>query len=209
MTGMAVAAQAHGEPQARIGPNAIIQVAEALRHRLGPADASRLFDAAGLTGWLTAPPTDMVDEACVTVLHGVVRDQLDVETAAAVFHDAGRRTADYLLAHRIPRPVQPVLKGLPPSMASRLLLAAITRHSWTFAGSGRFAVLPGRPLKVSIEGCPLCGGAASATPQCAYYAGTFERLYRVLVSRRTVVTETACQALGDRACEFTLDWSRR
>ena len=48
------------------------------------------------------------------------------------------RTGDYLLAHRIPKPVQALLKRLPAPLAARVLLAAITRHAWTFAGSGRF-----------------------------------------------------------------------
>ena len=196
-------------PTARIGPNAVIRLGEALTDRLGPAVAARVFTAAGIAPWLADPPGAMVDEAHVTALHAVLRDTLDAETAAAVSHDAGVRTADYLLAVRIPRPVQALLKLLPPAPASRLLLSAISRHSWTFAGSGRFEVRPGRPLELVIVDSPLCRGATAATPQCAYYAGTFERLYQVLVSRRSRVRETACQAMGADACVFTVDWSRR
>lgn len=202
-----VAVAAVPDPAARIGPNAVIRMGEALTDRLGRTEALRVFTAAGVAPWLDAPPDAMVDEACVTALHRVLRDTVDADTAAAISHDAGVRTADYLLAVRIPRIVQAVLKRLPPGPASRILLSAIGRHSWTFAGSGTFEVRPGRPLALAIRDCPLCRGATAATPQCAYYAGTFERLYRVLVSRRTMVRETACQAQGAEACVFTLDWS--
>jgi divinyl protochlorophyllide a 8-vinyl-reductase len=44
-------------------------------------------------------------------------------------------------------------------------------------------------------------------PLCDFYAGTFERLFRVLVHPDTVVTETACQATGDASCLFEARWS--
>ncbi len=197
------------EETARIGPNAVIRLGEALTDRLGAETAAQVFHAAGVAHWLDEPPDAMVAEVHVTALHRALRETLDPETAADVAWDAGRRTADYLLAVRIPRPVQWLLKALPPAPASRVLLAAIGRHSWTFAGSGDFRVRPGRPLRLEIAGCPLCRGAEADAPICGYYAGTFERLYRVLVSRRTTVRQTACEAQGAAACVFAVDWSGR
>jgi divinyl protochlorophyllide a 8-vinyl-reductase len=121
------------------------------------------------------------------------------------------RTADYLLAHRIPLPVQRVLKRLPAGLAARVLLAAISRHAWTFAGSGRFSASPAgrgrRPLVLEIRNNPLCRGHA-AVPACDFYAATFERLFQVLVHRDAQVVETACEACGDAACRFELRWAR-
>ena len=122
--------------------------------------------------------------------------------------EAGQRTGDYLLAHRIPRPVQWLLKCLPPTLAARVLLAAIARHAWTFAGSGRFEVLGYAPVRVSISGNPLARAVHADEPQCFYYAATFERLFRALVSRKSTVVETRCEAAGAAACIFEVRWSQ-
>jgi divinyl protochlorophyllide a 8-vinyl-reductase len=62
----------------------------------------------------------------------VLRADLGPAMAAEVARDAGLRTADYLLANRIPKPVQVLLKHLPAPLAARVLLSAIRRHAWTF-----------------------------------------------------------------------------
>jgi divinyl protochlorophyllide a 8-vinyl-reductase len=115
---------------------------------------------------------------------------------------AGRKTADYLLAHRIPRAVQVLLKLLPPGLAAPLLTAAILSHTWTFAGSASVAALRGRPLRIALTGCPICRGAAAQTSACGYYAATFETLFRTLVAARASVVEVACEAVGDPSCIF-------
>jgi divinyl protochlorophyllide a 8-vinyl-reductase len=204
-----LAAVAADVPVARIGPNAILQVVEALRYRYGDDVTAAVFDAAGLSGHLASPPESMVDERDVIALHGALRARFAVPELEAVLRDAGRTTGDYLLANRIPRAAQVLLKGLPAALASRVLLQAIGRHSWTFAGSGAFSASPargGRPLTVSISDCPMCRGVAAAAPVCDYYAATFERLFRALVHRDAAVAETACAARGDRACVFSITW---
>ena len=93
--------------------------------------------------------------------------------------------------------------------AARVLVAAIQRHAWTFAGSGRVsAVLPrrARPLVLEIRHNPLCRGLRAGVPACDYYAATFERLFQVLVHGDSQVRETACEACGDDACRFELRW---
>ena len=193
---------------ARIGPNAIIRVAEALRAQFGAVVTDALFRSAGLEDYLEAMPDHMVDEREVIALHQLLRPSLGAVRARAVAREAGERTGDYLLANRIPRPAQFVLRLLPPALASRVLLRAIGGHSWTFAGSGRFRAESGTPVRLSIADCPLCRGTTADEPVCDYYAATFERLYRVLVSRRSTVVETACQALGAPACLFEIRWQR-
>ena len=190
----------------RIGPNAITRVAEVLRARRGEAAAAALFGRAGLLPYLTQPPEAMVDEAEVTRLHQVLRESLGTALAKEVARDAGTRTADYLLAHRIPRPAQVVLKRLPPPLAARALLSAIRGHSWTFAGSGVFHAQAGHPVVLSITGNPMCRGATLTEPGCDFYAATFERLFRVLVHPASTVVETDCEACGDAMCRFEVRW---
>lgn len=196
---------------ARIGPNAIIQVAAALVAAEGPERTRALFAEAQLQHHLESPPTHMVDEADVVRLHERLRAARTPDDCRRVARAAGLATGDYLLANRIPAAAQWVLRRLPASLASRALLAAIGGHSWTFAGSGLFEARPGpwlhgAPVVLEIAHCPLCRGAIAPEPICDYYAATFERLYARLVHDRAVVHETECTARGDRACRFVVSW---
>lgn len=195
-----------GELAGQIGPNAITRMAEALEAALGAGRTAELFELAGLADALRRPPDGMVDELDVARLHRVVAGALDGARVDAIAREAGRRTGAYLLAHRIPAPARMLLRALPPGPAAVLLLAAVSRHAWTFAGSGCFRVEPGRPLKLVIEGCPLCSGLRREAPACGYYAATFEHLFAALVSPRTTVRETACTAVGDAVCRFEVGW---
>jgi divinyl protochlorophyllide a 8-vinyl-reductase len=195
-----------GTAPGRIGPNAITRIAEAIGASSGPAVVAEVFDAAGLSRYLSDPPSRMVDEREVTRLHSVLRARLGPANARALSIEAGRLTGDYLLANRIPRPMRWLLPKLPSSVASRVLLVAVSRHAWTFAGSGAFRAEPGRPVRLSIRGCPICKGAHSDEPLCEYYAATFERLYRALVHPGAVAMQTSCEAAGADACGFELRW---
>lgn len=196
----------HAGTAGRIGPNAIIRVAEVLRERLGADAMARLFGLAGLAAYVEHLPEAMVDETEVTHLHAVLRASLGASAAAQVAREAGARTGNYLLAHRIPKPVQALLKLLPAPLAARVLLNAITRHAWTFAGSGEFGAVPGRPVVLTIRDNPMCRGLASDVPACDFYAATFEYLFRELVHPRARVVETACEACGDEVCRFEARW---
>lgn len=191
----------------RIGPNAITRVAEALRARTGEAAAVSVFTRAGLMGHLSHPPQQMVDEADVLTLHVALRAALGSEEAEAVTGDAGRRTGDYLLAHRIPRFAQVILRLLPAALAARVLLGAVGKHAWTFAGSGTFNVQPGSPLVLTIRNNPLCRGVSTVEPCCRFYAATFERLFQALVHPHTTVREVSCEACGDDCCRFEVRWA--
>lgn len=191
----------------RIGPNAITRVAEVLPPRVGSHATRELFEHAGLAHYLTRPPEQMVEEAEVRQLHQALRDLLGEVRARDVAAAAGARTADYLLAHRIPKPMQLLLKGLPAMLAARVLLAAITRNAWTFVGSGHFTAQLGRPVVLTIRGNPLCTELASDEPACDFYAATFERLFQVLVHPASQVREVACEACGDPECRFEIRWA--
>jgi divinyl protochlorophyllide a 8-vinyl-reductase len=196
--------QTAGEPgqPSRIGPNAIWRVLEALRAGPDAGATARVFERAGLSHYLETLPQEMVDEREVTALHQALREVLGVKRAREIGADAGRRTGDYLLAKRIPRPAQFVLKVLPRSMAARMLLKAIEKNAWTFAGGARFSTQAGNPTRFILEGSRVCLGAESPITLCDFYGGTFERLWRELVDPHVRVVEVQCQAMGQPACIF-------
>ncbi len=188
----------------RIGPNAVIRLAEAVDALESKAVTKKLFIAANLESYVHALPEAMVPEGEVTTLHRHLRSDLGAGRAASVSWIAGLRTADYLLANRIPKPVQRVLKLLPARLGAFILLKAIGAHAWTFAGTSRFTWKMGRPLTLSFEDCPLCRGDHAATPCCSYYSATFERLFRELISADATVREYTCIAAGGTACRFEI-----
>lgn len=190
----------------RVGPNAIIRVVAALEDAQGRAAVERLLNASGLERYLDALPTEMVDEQEVSRLQSALREQVGVESARRISHDAGGRTGDYLLAHRIPRPVQRLLKILPALLASRVLISAIRRNAWTFVGSGVFDAESGHPTRLRVTNGPICRGATASEPLCDFYAGSFERLFSRLVHQDARVTETDCQANGADSCVFEVRW---
>jgi divinyl protochlorophyllide a 8-vinyl-reductase len=209
-----------GGAPARIGPNAIIRLQQALLERVGRDCARQIFEQAGQGQFLTQLPERMVVEASVTSLYTSLPTQLGPRLAAEVSGHAGWLTGDYLLANRIPKPVQALLHVLPAPLAARVLITAIRRNAWTFVGSGRFDVTPVPPemrdsvardgrrprLNLRVAGCPICAGSQQATPACTYYAAAFESLFVALVHRRTQVREVACHALGASACTFAVSW---
>jgi divinyl protochlorophyllide a 8-vinyl-reductase len=194
------------DPAGRVGPNAITRVGEAVDAIHGRETTRTIFAQAGLTGYLDAWPDAMVAEGEVAALNRALHDVLPDDAFRTVARDAGRRTGDYLLAVRIPKPVQAVLRPAPARLAARVLLAAIARNAWTFAGSGTFDAAAGRPAVVTITDCPLCREIAADRPVCDTYTGTFERLFRALVHPAAAARETACQATGAPACRFELRW---
>ena len=195
------------KPAPAIGPNAVTQLVPALTRQGFAAMVPQLFAGAGVAGWLADPPAAMVDERMVAALHRTLRAGLPPEQTSLVLAEAGRLTADYLLAARIPGLAQAVLKLLPASLAASLLVGAIKAHAWTFAGSGRFSALGGKPLILEITNNPLCAGEHAAAPICSWHAAVFRRLFEVLVSRDVRVDEIDCEGRGDDACRFSIDWS--
>jgi divinyl protochlorophyllide a 8-vinyl-reductase len=195
-----------GAASGRIGPNAVTRIAQALEVGQPTGMTRRVFEAAGLGFWLVRPPEEMVEEGAVARLHASLIAELGEARARQISWEAGSLTGDYLLARRIPRLAQALLRALPRRLAARLLLAAISRHAWTFAGSGRFAYAFTPGLVLTIKGSPLCRLVRTDEPACAYFAATFERIFRAILDPRTRVTETACEAMGAPECVFTVEW---
>jgi len=198
MATLALAAPGHSARPAVVGPNAVIQLAAALRAAAGEGATLDVFSVANAVHVLDEPPGEMVDEAIPRRLFAATLSLLPGDEAAAILRDAGTRTADYLLANRIPRPVQALLKVMPDPLAARLLLAAIGKNAWTFAGSGTCTTShPGRAV-IEIKDNPL------ATPHCSWHAGVFARLFGALVHARPAIRHPSCCAAGDPVCRFEI-----
>ncbi len=182
----------------RVGPNAVIQLERALTDLYGRSVALRVFDAAGFRLLLDAPPEELIDETVPAALFHAVLRELPAGDATRALRTAGEWTADYVLANRIPGPARMLLRLLPARRAGPLLLQAIERHAWTFAGSGacRSGTRPG--YVIEIAGNPL------ATPGCDWHQAVFARLFGVLVARGTRVSHPQCCAAGASVCRFEI-----
>ena len=189
---------------ARIGPNAIIQVAAALRALTDEQNLRDIFATAGLSAYLDQPPTAMVEETAVARLHQTVRAVLPESLATQVMHDAGRRTGEYVLARRIPAPVRLILPQLPVWLARKLLLKAIRGNAWTFAGSGQFSARDGDPCIIEIAANPVVLGEVATSPICHWHSAVFETLFQRLVDTHFVAREVACCASGSEVCRFVV-----
>jgi divinyl protochlorophyllide a 8-vinyl-reductase len=190
-------------PPARIGPNAIIQTGQALSALYGPGVARLIFEAAGLGRYIGVSPTTMIEEREPVALFAAIQAVLPRAEADRVLAEAGHRTGHYILENRIPPIARQVLPRLPVGLSSRLLVSAIARHAWTFAGSGRFeGRVTGwkRPVvTLVIAANPL------ATPACPWHGAVFQGLFASLCGEVTSVRHSQCCARGDGACIAQLD----
>lgn len=206
----AASANSGAAPAGRIGPNAITRLAEALTAHGGTGLTASVYARAGLARYLDTPPEAMVDEAEVARLHdAALASRLQHDANVAIARDAGRRTADYLLARRIPKAAQWLLSQLPPGLAARILVRAVARHAWTFTGSGQFShardPANDRIMWLNITRSPLCL-PGDRTASCDYFAATFEGVFGAMLGHDVRVTEVECTARGSPACRFRLSW---
>lgn len=179
-------ARAPSPGEAEIGPNAVLQTVPAIEQRLGQRACAAILAEAGLD---TLPTGEsMIREADALALMRALHRHHPRE-APAIAREAGWATADYIIANRIPRPVAALLRLLPAPLAARALMAAISRHAWTFVGAGRFE--PEGPWSFTID--RRAAGDDAAPPACLFdwYAAVFTRLFGELVAARA-----QCRALS-------------
>jgi len=182
-----------------VGPNAILQMIEALITLTGPGACDRVCRRAGLPGIVANPPDHMIPARDALSLHRAVAAELPTYRADEIARDAGRRTGTYILAHRIPAPARTLLRLLPPRLAGPILLKAICRHAWTFAGNAQVTHEAAVPMRLTIHDNPL------AMPGCLWHLSVFETLFNSLVSDDIRVTHRACCAIDGQACEFLFE----
>lgn len=183
----------------RVGPNAIIQTGKALEARHGKALREAVFADAGL-GWIgSRDPTRLVRAQAVVALNSAVRQHLPADDAERVMWEAGVATARYILRHRIPPLAQRLLGALPAQLGMALLLRAIGRHAWTFAGAANVQV---GANWIRIDDNPVCLGR-SGFSGCIWHRAVFATLIETITGRDVSVVETHCLSRGDDCCRFT------
>ncbi|NTU82004.1 MAG: bacteriochlorophyll 4-vinyl reductase [Chloroflexales bacterium] len=188
---------------ARIGPNSIIQTVGAIEEERGPQETRSFLRRIGQGDFAEQLPTTMIDEIAFISLISAIRADIGVEAAGRILARSGERTADYLLANRIPAPAHAILPRLPRRLGLSLLLKAISGHAWTFAGTGRFSYkVDAKGATLSLANSPESRGMTADKPICRYYESCFQSLLRPLIDRRLVVRELRCAAQGAEACVF-------
>jgi divinyl protochlorophyllide a 8-vinyl-reductase len=183
---------------AKIGPNSIIQTVAALEAKYGRSEAEAILRRAGQGGWISNLPSEMTEESKFHELVCSLEKELGEKNTASILEDSGRRTAAYLLRVRIPGFFQKILKPLPPGMAFKLLLFAISKNAWTFAGSGEFSYSSGKQpvitVRVTYPSLPVVGN---------FYLGTFETLLEELVNAKTAIASSIEKKGGAILCTYT------
>ncbi|HMR68571.1 MAG TPA: bacteriochlorophyll 4-vinyl reductase [Anaerolineae bacterium] len=185
--------------QPKIGPNALTQTVRALSEMCSEAQVAAILRQCGQEYLLHEPVTKMVDEQAFADLVATLTGQLGLAQAQHVLWRSGHLTAMYLLRHRIPRPFQWLLKPLPPRLGLRLLLAAISRHAWTFVGSGSFDYNVGRSSQLTVT-----TSIRPVEAVCRFYGGTFAHLIRVLINDRAQLETTVSSQEGQPCCIYTI-----
>ncbi|MGR3511184.1 MAG: bacteriochlorophyll 4-vinyl reductase [Paracoccaceae bacterium] len=177
------------QTEALIGPNAILQYLPILDDVFGEKARDALLRKARV---------HKIPDGTIMIPEGeAIRLQKEIRLRAPLLapdlaRQAGIATADYILAHRIPKLVQNILKLLPRHIAARLLSRAIAAHAWTFVGSGTFSARS--PWLFEIAHNPMVHGERSDHPLCFWQAAVFERLYQELIDKRIIVEEARCCA---------------
>ncbi|WP_413721017.1 bacteriochlorophyll 4-vinyl reductase [Silicimonas sp. MF1-12-2] len=189
------------DPPGLVGPNAVVQLAAALEEMIGQQEARSFFSYQGLESLFDTPPGEMIDQRIPARLMRALWDHFPDEMASTIASSAGRKTADYVIAHRIPWIAKASFHIVPRSVAASLLMNAIHRNAWTFAGSGICEVSRDPAHLISIRENPL------ALPNCAWHVAVFERLFRRLVHRDAKVRHLTCCRDTDKACQFVIDLS--
>lgn len=188
--------------EAAIGPNAILQLLPVVSERLGPGAADCLLLRAGLQS-APDPAAGLMPELPAIRMHQALRSSWP-SVATGIQALAGERTAEYLLAHRIPRPVQLLLRSLPSRLSAALLSKAIASNAWTFCGSGEFKYAMWPWPSFAIANNPLVRGESSRTPLCVWHQSVFLTLFDRLCGGGWSVQETQCGAQGSACCRFEL-----
>lgn len=175
---------------ALIGPNAVLQAVTVMEERLGHAETLAILADAQID--LLPSGESMIPEMHALRLHRwlALHEPFGSFTIA---EEAGSRTADYIIANRIPGPAVWLLRHLPARLAAPLLMAAIRKHAWTFIGAGVFA--PDGAWRFSIDRSAT--GDVIPPPESLFlwYAAVFTRLYQRLVAEDcTCCAETTAGA---------------
>jgi divinyl protochlorophyllide a 8-vinyl-reductase len=184
---------------AQIGPNAVLQTVAVMEAALGPARTAAILDDAQITALPSG--AEMIAEVHALRLHRwlALHEPIACFDIAA---EAGARTADYIIAHRFPRAAAWLLQRLPARAAAPLLMAAIGRHAWTFAGAGTFT--PHGAWAFTLD--RRAAGDATMPPDSLFhwYGAVFTRLYQRLIAPGCVCRIVPGAAIAPDARDYAI-----
>lgn len=163
--------------QAMIGPNAVLKAVEVMEERMGHAETAAILADAQIARLPSG--AHMIPEVEALRLHRWLALH-DPMGAVVIAEEAGARTADYIIAHRIPRAAGWLLRHLPARLAAPLLMAAIRKHAWTFIGAGAF--MPHGAWRFTIDRSKAGDSLPPSESLFLWYGAVFTRLYGQLVS---------------------------
>lgn len=163
--------------RALIGPNAILQAVPVMEARLGKGETAAILADARIAELPTGE--QMIPEIHALRLHRWLALHAPVG-CFAIAEEAGARTADYIIANRIPKAAVWLLRRLPARLAAPLLMMAIRKHAWTFIGAGVFA--PAGAWQFAIDRSKADDTILPPDSLFHWYAAVFTRLYRELVA---------------------------
>ena len=162
--------------EALIGPNAVLQTVAVMEERLGHAETAAILADAQIAQLPSGK--HMIPEVEALRLHRWLALHEPIG-CLVIAEEAASRTADYIIANRIPHAAVWLLGILPARLAAILLMAAIRKHAWTFVGAGRFN--PAGAWQFAIDRSGADDPLLPPDSLWYWYAKVFERLYRRLV----------------------------
>ena len=168
---------ARRRPGALIGPNAVLQAVAVMEERLGIAETAAILADAQIARLPSG--AHMIPEVEALRLHRWLALH-DPMGALVIAEESGARTADYIIANRIPRAAAWLLRCLPARIAAPLLMQAIRKHAWTFIGAGVFT--PSGAWRFTIDRSKADDSIPPPPSLFLWYAAVFTRLYRMLVA---------------------------
>lgn len=172
--------------EALIGPNAVLQAVAVMEERLGHAATAAILADAQIAPLPSGE--HMIPEIEALRLHRWLSLH-DPMGSFVIAEEAGARTADYIIANRIPHAVRWLLRRLPARFAAPLLMASIRKHAWTFIGAGAFT--PANAWHFTIDRTAARDSLPPPDSLFHWYAAVFTRLYAALVAR-----DCACRMLA-------------
>lgn len=183
----------------QIGPNALIQTVRALQEDCGERVAHDLLSTLDEIALLVRNPTHMVDEARFIRLVNGIATQRGKAVCERVLRRSGGYVGDYILENRIPSFFQRLLGWLPRRISLRVLLMAISRHAWTFVGSGdfRFQYEDSMILRIAC-------GSTHNDAVASFYEGAFERLIQALIDPGARVARLPSQQAGSLVFRYVV-----
>lgn len=179
--------------------NMILPIFDVLETFVGVDERDRIFQDAGLK--FLPSPQDPVRERLVAQLHQGIRRDLP-HLWRDIMVSAGEKAAQIVLDYRLDVSSRDLLRRLPWSLATWMLVRTTTQNAWTFSGSGDFRVL--RTSTLEIANNPVTRAETSNAPVCLFQQTVLETVFQRAIDTRLRFLETQCCAAGGETCRFEL-----